>query len=95
MKQLDLDNNLIQAASYGDLDRVKKLISQGANPEREIGERASAVQTAAFEGDLDLIKYFHEELGLTKDLDCILNCADSFGYWEVLKYLEDIGYEGC
>ena len=94
MNQLDLDRSLIEATKRGQLSEIRKLISQGANPENELNGEASAVQWAAFNGDLSLIRFFCEELGLTSNYDCVLTCAEYCGHRRVMRYLSSIGYKG-
>ncbi len=54
----DLNNQLLSAAQDGDLDRVKLLVAQGADPAYRIGYGWNAIMQASAFNHLPVFKYF-------------------------------------
>ena len=94
MNQLDLDKALIKAVKENRLDKVRELINQGANPENNsLGpDELNAVEWAAFNGSVDIIRFFIEELEIKDYNHYILWYALEFKYGKVMEYLEEIHY---
>ena len=94
MDQLDLDKALIKAVKENRLDKVRELVSQGANPENNSlgSDELNAVEWAAFNGSVDIIRFFIGELEIKDYNHYILWYALKFKYGKVMEYLEEIHY---
>ena len=86
-----LTEALVEAVKRDQLDEVKDLVSRGADPKSPVGKDGqNAIQWAAFNGSVDLIEFFVEELGIRDHDYYILWCALEFKYSEVMEYLSSI-----
>ena len=83
---LDLDDTSLMdlAAENGDFDEVQRLHQLGYNC------TTKAIDLAAAEGHLEIVKYLHETVG-AKYTHNAIDLAAAYGYLEVVKYLHRIG----
>ena len=92
----DYDGNLIRATEDGDLNRVKSLISKGADVNAKDGtlERTALIE-ASLNGHLEVVKYLVEngadvnaknEYGVT-----VLMRASYYEHFEIVQYLVSKG----
>lgn len=92
LDELDFERGIWYAAQYGDLERVKKLISQGCYVDIKDKSGYTALHYAARAGHLDVCKYL-----LTKgaDINAVTKCGEatslhraaSVGKYEIVKFL--------
>ncbi|MFP3021113.1 MAG: ankyrin repeat domain-containing protein [Wolbachia sp.] len=58
LKQVQLDQELLIAAQYGNFDEVRDLVSQGASLNTKYSNGMTVMHSAAYGGNLDIVKYF-------------------------------------
>ena len=77
--------DIIEASKVGDLERVKELISQGAD------NFDYALRCASLYGHLEVVKYLVEHgADIHASNNLALRWASKEGHLEVVKYLENI-----
>jgi len=84
----DLDDQLIDACTDGNLELVKNLIKQGADVHVEDD---LPLITSVEEGYLDVAKYLVSQgADVHIEEDWLLSYADSFGHDHIVNYLESL-----
>ena len=83
---------LVYSASLGDLERVAQLLSQGVDPNQIDDEGYSALQAAAENDSLDVVKLL---IGKGADINyksqyTALELAKMAGNTEVIEYLQSL-----
>ncbi len=58
LKQVQLDQELLIAAQYSNFDEVRDLVNQGASLNVKYSDGMTVVHSAAYGGNLDIVKYF-------------------------------------
>ncbi|WMT84150.1 ankyrin repeat domain-containing protein [Wolbachia endosymbiont of Listronotus oregonensis] len=58
LKQVQLNQELLIAAQYGNFDEVRDLVSQGASLNTKYSNGMTVMHSAAYGGNLDIVKYF-------------------------------------
>jgi ankyrin repeat protein len=94
----DLNQQLIEAAKEGDLERVKALIAAGANVNAKKNYGETALMYTAMLGHTEitqlLIKKGADVNAKTKDGETALSLAKEQGHDEIVKLLIDAGARG-
>ena len=87
-EQKYLDNQLIEAIKYKNLELVKSIVAQGAN----IHVNDFGLIWTAFNGDIKVMKYLVEQgADIHENNDQELRNASFYGHLEVVKYLVEHG----
>src|SRR5688500_11855887 len=89
-----LNQLLLEAASQRDLEKIKKLVHEGADINYQDQWGGSAIFSAAWEGDINALELFYK-LGATLDVGEVnLLCNSAFnGKLESVKWLIEKGVD--
>ncbi|WP_264336995.1 ankyrin repeat domain-containing protein [Wolbachia endosymbiont (group B) of Chorthippus brunneus] len=96
LKQVQLDQELLIAAQYGNFDEVRDLVSQGASLNAKYSNGMTVMHSAAYGGNLDIVKYFVADAKNSLEIKdnggrVPLHYAAYNGKLDVVKYFIDEG----
>ncbi|WP_264705646.1 ankyrin repeat domain-containing protein [Wolbachia endosymbiont (group A) of Gymnosoma rotundatum] len=96
LKQVQLDQELLIAAQYGNFDEVRDLVSQGASLNAKYSNGMTVMHSAAYGGNLDIVKYFVADAKNSLEIKdnggrVSLHYAAYNGKLDVVKYFVDEG----
>ncbi|GHM58178.1 MAG: hypothetical protein sL5_06130 [Candidatus Mesenet longicola] len=95
--QLDLDEELLTAAESGDLNKIKSLITQGANLNTKDGNGSTPLHYASWNGNLSIVKHLIEK-GANLKIKNLNNRTPLYdaslnGHLDVVRYLIEKGVD--
>ncbi|WP_264686029.1 MULTISPECIES: ankyrin repeat domain-containing protein [unclassified Wolbachia] len=96
LKQVQLNQELLIAAQYGNFDEVRDLVSQGASLNAKYSNGMTVMHSAAYGGNLDIVKYFVADAKNSLEIKdnggrVPLHYAAYNGKLDVVKYFVDEG----
>ncbi|WP_265024115.1 ankyrin repeat domain-containing protein [Wolbachia endosymbiont (group A) of Epagoge grotiana] len=96
LKQVQLDQELLIAAQYSNFDEVRDLVNQGASLNVKYSDGMTVVHSAAYGGNLDIVKYFVANAKNSLEIKdnggrVPLHYAAYNGKLDVVKYFVDEG----